>query len=200
MKNSLRKSWPILAALVLTPSLALAHPGHGPATGLANGLAHPLTGMDHLCAMIAVGLWAAQRGGKALWAVPLTFVSMMTLGAIIGMGGHPLPFVEQGIAASVLILGILIAAAIRLPVAASAILVGLFALFHGYAHGAEMPGTASGLLYGFGICDFNRQPASPWHRFGIVGAKAGRKKPGALCGRRDCRVRLVSGDGRVSQT
>lgn len=146
----LRRSAFILPFLLL-PSLAQAHPNHGMATGLAGGLAHPLTGMDHLCAMIAVGLWAAQRGGRALWTVPLAFVSTMTLGAIFGMGGHTLPFVEQGIAASVLILGILIAAAIRLPVAASALLVGLFAVFNGYAHGAEMPDTASGLFYGLGF-------------------------------------------------
>ena len=140
-----------LLPLLLLPSLAQAHPNHGLATGLAGGIAHPLTGLDHLCAMIAVGLWAAQRGGRALWAVPLAFVSMMTLGAVVGMSGHALPFVEQGIAASVLILGILIAAALRLPLAASIILVGAFALFHGFAHGAEMPATASGFAYGLGF-------------------------------------------------
>ena len=101
--------------------------------------------------MIAVGLWAAQRGGRALWAVPLTFVSMMTLGAVLGMGGITIPFAEQGIAASVLILGILIAAALRLPLIASMSIVSLFALFHGYAHGAEMPASSSGLSYGLGF-------------------------------------------------
>ncbi len=140
-----------LLMFLLLPSLAQAHPNHEAASGLFSGLAHPILGMDHLCAMIAVGLWAAQRGGRALWAVPLAFVSTMTLGAIAGMGGHTLPFAEQGIAASVLILGILIAAAVRLPIAVSILLVGFFALFHGFAHGAEIPASASGLIYAIGM-------------------------------------------------
>ena len=152
-----------LLPFLLLPSLAQAHPNHGPATGLAGGFMHPLTGLDHLCAMIAVGLWAAQRGGRALWAVPLAFVSAMTLGALAGMSGHTLPFVEQGIAASVLILGILIVSALRLPLAASIVLVGAFALFHGYAHGAEMPATASGFAYGAGFV----AATAGLHLFGI---------------------------------
>jgi urease accessory protein len=134
------------------PSLALAHPGFpGHTHGFANGLAHPLSGLDHVCAMIAVGLWAAQRGGRALWLVPLAFVSVMALGGMLGMAGIALPFAEQGIVASVLILGILITASVRLSLAASVLIVGAFALFHGYAHGAEMPATASGLAYGIGF-------------------------------------------------
>jgi urease accessory protein len=157
MKNSIRgfsilqRTLPLLLIL-LVPSLAQAHPGPpGHTHGFANGLLHPLTGLDHICAMIAVGLWAAQRGGRALWLVPLSFVSVMMIGGALGMGGAGVPYVEQGIAASVLVLGILIAAAVRLPLAASMGLVGLFALFHGYAHGAEMPATASGLEYGVGF-------------------------------------------------
>ena len=157
MKNSntfvsrLRRGAPLFLFL-LVPSLAQAHPAApGHTHGLANGFFHPLTGLDHLCAMVAVGLWATQRGGRALWLVPATFVSVMVLGGILGMGGMPVPFIEQGIAASVLILGIFIAAAVRLPVAASMSIVGLFALFHGYAHGAEMPETASGLNYAIGF-------------------------------------------------
>jgi urease accessory protein len=141
----------VLLLFLLLPAIAQAHPNHGTATSLASGLAHPLASLDHLCSMIAVGLWAAQRGGRALWAIPLTFVSVMMLGALAGMGGLQVPFAEQGIVASVLILGILIAAAVRLPLAASVILVGLFALFHGYAHGAEMPASASGFTYGAGF-------------------------------------------------
>lgn len=101
--------------------------------------------------MIAVGLWAAQMGGRAIWAVPLTFVSVMVLGGMLGMAQIQVPFIEQGIVASVLVLGVLIAAAVRLPLVASVGIVGLFAVFHGFAHGAEMPGSASGVLYALGF-------------------------------------------------
>jgi urease accessory protein len=101
--------------------------------------------------MVAVGLWAAQQGKRAVWAVPLAFVATMALGGALGMAGLALPYVEQGIAASVLVLGVLIAAAARLPLAAGMLLVAVFALFHGHAHGAEMPSTASGLAYGAGF-------------------------------------------------
>lgn len=141
----------VVLALLIFPSIAHAHVGVGETKGFVNGVIHPITGLDHICAMVAVGLWAAQRGGKAIWLVPLTFVSVMALGGWLGMMGHSLPFVEQGIVASVLILGVLIAAAIRLPLVVSVLIVGLFAIFHGHAHGAEMPDTASGLLYGLGF-------------------------------------------------
>jgi urease accessory protein len=141
-----------LFSILFLPSLAQAHPGMpGHTHGFENGLLHPLTGLDHICAMIAAGLWAAQRGGRALWLVPATFVSIMMIGGALGMGGIHIPYVEQGIAASVLVLGIFIAAAVRLPLLASMAIVGLFALFHGYAHGAEMPETASGFAYGIGF-------------------------------------------------
>jgi urease accessory protein len=151
MKHSSRNLLFLTAALSLLRSLAQAHPNHGTATGFASGLTHPLSGLDHLCAMIAIGLWAAHLGGRARWAVPLAFVSVMTLGSLAGNSGLQVPFAEQGIAASVLILGILIAAAVRLPLAASVAIVGLFALFHGYAHGAEMPAAVSGLTYAMGL-------------------------------------------------
>ena len=138
-------------AALLIPTLAHAHVGVGSTNGFFPGIAHPFSGLDHLCAMMAVGLWAAQRGGRALWAIPLSFLSVMVIGAALGMAGVTIPFVEQGIVASVLLLGVLVAAAVRLPVAASAILVGLFALFHGHAHGTEMPVTASGFAYGAGF-------------------------------------------------
>ncbi len=141
-----------LLSVFLLPTLAQAHPGiPGHSHGFANGLVHPLTGLDHICAMVAVGLWAAQRGGRALWLVPSVFVSVMVLGAVLGMSAVSIPFVEPGIVASVLVLGVLIAAAVRLPLPVSALLVGVFAIFHGYAHGAEMPGSASGLAYGLGF-------------------------------------------------
>jgi urease accessory protein len=156
MKSSSRPSWlqivlPAFLILFL-PSLAQAHPGvPGHAHGLGSGLTHPFTGLDHICAMVAVGLWAAQCGGRAVWLVPLTFVSVMALGGLLGVAGVVVPFVETGIVMSVLVLGVLIAAAVRLPLAASVAIVGLFALFHGQAHGAEMPASASGLVYGAGF-------------------------------------------------
>lgn len=133
------------------PSLAHAHTGIGHASGWVHGLAHPIGGLDHVCAMIAVGLWAAQMGGRAVWLVPLTFAAVMALGGVLGMAVIPLAFVEQGIVMSLLVLGVLIAATVRLPLAVSATMVGIFALFHGYAHGAEMPQSAPGLAYAAGF-------------------------------------------------
>jgi urease accessory protein len=140
------------AAVVLTASApAFAHVGAGPATGFGCGFLHPLGGIDHLAAMLAVGLWSAQQGKRAVWAVPLAFAGTMVLGGALGMAGHALPFAEQGVAASVLVLGLLVAAAARLPLAAGVLLVGTFAFFHGHAHGAEAPSTVSGLAYGAGF-------------------------------------------------
>lgn len=141
----------ILAAILLLPSLAHAHVGVGETSGFLHGMGHPLSGLDHICAMVAVGLWAAQMGGRAIWAVPLTFVSVMALGGALGMLGVHVPFVETGIVISVLALGVLIAASVHLPLAVSIIVVGLFAIFHGHAHGAEMPETSSGFAYAAGF-------------------------------------------------
>jgi urease accessory protein len=116
-----------------------------------HGLSHPLAGFDHIAAMVAVGLWAAQRGARSLWVVPLSFVIAMSVGGVIGATGISIPFVESGIGASVLVLGLLIAASVRIPLMASSLLVGLFAVFHGHAHGAELPETVSGLTYGIGF-------------------------------------------------
>ncbi len=140
---------PVLAMAV--PSLAHAHVGIGETSGFLHGVTHPLTGIDHLCAMIAVGIWAAQTEGRAIWGVPLAFVSVMLLGGALGMAGVHFPFAETGIALPVLMLGVFIAAAVRLPLLASILIVGLFALCHGHAHGAEMPATASALGYGQGF-------------------------------------------------
>ncbi len=138
-------------ALLSVPLLAQAHVGVGQTSGIFNGLTHPAAGFDHIAAMVAVGLWAAQLGGTAVWIVPLSFVTAMTMGGALGAAGISIPFVEPGIAASVLVLGLLIAAAVRLPLFISGVLVGLFAVFHGHAHGAEMPETVSGLAYGIGF-------------------------------------------------
>lgn len=108
-------------------------------------------GLDHIAAMVAVGLWAAQLGGRALWIVPLAFVTLMSVGGVLGMAGIAMPSVELAIMASVLVLGMLIAAARRWPLLAANLLVGVFALFHGHAHGAEMPVTAHGSVYAIGF-------------------------------------------------
>jgi urease accessory protein len=156
MKFGFKQDAPIgrilpLFLLLLFPALAQAHVGPGANHGFGSGAAHPLTGIDHICAMLAVGLWAAQRGGRFLWLAPLTFVSLMTVGAVLGLGSTPLAVVEGGIVASLLIMGVMIAGAIRIPVAAGVALIGIFALFHGHAHGTEMPQNVSGLTYGIGF-------------------------------------------------
>lgn len=145
----LRALFVVLGALL--PSFAYAHAGIGEASGFVHGLTHPASGLDHVCAMLAVGLWAAQTGGRFVWAVPLTFVSVMALGGVLPGLGVSLPFVEQGIVLSVLLLGVLIAASVRLPLWLGSSMVGLFALWHGHAHGAEMPALASGMAYALGF-------------------------------------------------
>lgn len=140
-----------IAISLAIPSIASAHTGVGDPTGFGQGLAHPIGGLDHILAMVAVGLWAAQIGGKALWMVPGAFVIAMSASSILGHIGVPLPGIENGILASDFILGLLLLFATRLPVAASAGIAAGLAIFHGYAHGAEMPETVSGLAYGIGF-------------------------------------------------
>jgi urease accessory protein len=140
-----------ITAMLLIPAVAQAHVGAGEASGFMHGLTHPISGLDHVCAMLAVGLWAAQMGGRSVWFVPLTFVSVMALGGVLPLLGIALPFVEQGIVLSVLLLGVLITAAIRLPLWLGSSMVALFALWHGHAHGAEMPENASGVGYALGF-------------------------------------------------
>jgi len=135
----------------LAPSAAFAHMGVSPVHDMLHGFAHPLTGLDHIAAMFAVGLWAAQRGGRALWLFPLTFAAAMAIGVVIGFAGVQLPYVEPGIIFSVIVLGILIATAVRLPDAAGAALLGLFALCHGHVHGTEIPAAAYGVTYALGF-------------------------------------------------
>jgi urease accessory protein len=142
----------LAAVLLMTGATAVhAHTGVGSTAGFAHGFAHPLGGTDHILVMVAVGLFAAHLGGRALWLVPLSFVSMMVLGGIFGMAGIGLPFVEMGIALSVVVLGLAVAFGLHIPTVAAMALVGLFAIFHGHAHGAEMPELASGLAYGAGF-------------------------------------------------
>jgi urease accessory protein len=138
------------AILAVSAAPAFAHLNPEEHGSFMAGLSHPLSGADHMLAMIAVGLWAAQIGGKARWAVPIAFVSLMALGFVLALTGAPLPFVEPGIVASVIGLGLLIALAVRVPTAISAAIVGIFALFHGHAHGGEL-GTATALTFGLGF-------------------------------------------------
>jgi len=141
----------VIAAFSLLPTAALAHPGLGPATGLAHGFAHPISGLDHILAMVMVGLLAYELGGRALWLVPTTFVFVMAMGGALGMAGIDVPLVEVGIALSVIVLGAIVALGIKAPTAAAVAIVGLFAIFHGHAHGAEMPEDAGGMAYAAGF-------------------------------------------------
>lgn len=151
--GSLMQRLPQLAllSLCLVPTGALAHVGIGSTSGLARGFMHPLSGLDHQLAMILVGIFAYQLGGRALWLVPLTFVSVMAVGGFLGILAIPRPFVEIGVAISVIVLGAIVAFGIKTPVAVTMGVVGLFAIFHGHAHGSEMPMDASAVAYGIGF-------------------------------------------------
>jgi urease accessory protein len=141
----------MLMMTALVSGVAMAHTGVERTTGFGEGLLHPVGGADHLLAMVAVGLWAAQMGGRAMWSFPLAFVGVMILGGIAGFAGVPVPFVEEGILVSVLILGVLIAGALRFPVVASALMVGGLAIFHGHSHGAELPASVGAGSYTIGF-------------------------------------------------
>jgi urease accessory protein len=154
----MRSTFTILAAVAFAAAPAAAHTGHG-LEGLAAGFAHPFHGVDHLLAMIAVGAWAAQQGGRAVWTLPAAFVGVMALGGILGFSGTALSGTESVILASVLVLGAVVAAAAKLPLAIAAPVVGAFALFHGLAHGAELPAAANAPAYAAGpvgtVCTFS---------------------------------------------
>jgi len=140
-------------AMALGTSNAFAHAGPPHLHSMAEGFAHPFTGLDHLLAMLAVGLWAGLNGGRALWAWPAAFVALMLAGAGLGLAHIALPLVETGILASVVLLGLAVAAALRAPAVIGALVIGAFALLHGYAHGAELPAGASvaGYITGFAL-------------------------------------------------
>ena len=136
--------------LVLAPS-ARAHVEGGQAVGFVTGLQHPWSGLDHVLAMIAVGLWGAQLGNPALWVLPVTFPMVMSFGAMMGLMGMPLPGIEIGIAVSAIILGGMVLGEVKPKLIIAAIMVGIFAIFHGHAHGTELPPGQSGLLYSMGF-------------------------------------------------
>lgn len=141
----------IAASGILLPTAAFAHPSIEHAAGFTHGFAHPWTGLDHVLAMVLVGMFAWQLGGRALWLVPAAFVTLMMAGGLLGATGVALPFVETGIALSIVVLGGAVACGMRVSTALAMAVVGLFAIFHGHAHGAEMPADASGLAYGLGF-------------------------------------------------
>jgi urease accessory protein len=138
-------------AVLAGASPADAHLLNAAGAGWSQGFAHPFSGLDHILAMVAVGIWAAQNGRPALWLLPVAFPLAMMAGGLLALAGVPVPGVETGIAASVAVLGLMIALAARPPLAVAVALVGLFALFHGHAHGTELPEAASPVLYGLGF-------------------------------------------------
>jgi urease accessory protein len=142
---------PFLTVFCLAATPASAHIGLGHVAGFTHGFAHPLSGLDHIIAMVAVGLYAANLGGRNIWLVPAAFVATMIAGGALGYAGFPLPLVEVGIGLSVVVMSLAVAAGIRLPTAAAMTLVGLFALFHGHAHGSEGAELASFLPYAAGF-------------------------------------------------
>ncbi len=141
----------ILGLALLTPGAAFAHVGHGDSFGLMAGFTHPTGGYDHVLAMVAVGMLAANLGGRALWATPLTFVLAMGLGGALGIAGATAPFVETGIALSVIVFGLAVALQVKLPTILAIALAAVFAIFHGHAHGGEMPADAQGAAYAAGF-------------------------------------------------
>ncbi len=130
---------------------ALAHTGEGVAGGFASGFLHPVFGLDHVVAMVAVGLWGAFLGMPAIWLLPIVFPLVMAFGGALGVAGVPLPGVETWIAASAVVLGLCVALALRPPLWVAALIVGAFAIFHGHAHGTELPEAASPLAYALGF-------------------------------------------------
>ncbi len=150
MKKPINKTWVLL--LLLWPLTASAHIVPGEAGGFESGFHHPWSGLDHICAMVAVGLWGAQLGGRAMWLLPVVFPMVMSVGGFLGLIGVPLPGQEIGIALSALLLGTMVCFQVKPKnLIWPAILVGVFGFYHGHAHGVELPPGESGLLYSIGF-------------------------------------------------
>jgi urease accessory protein len=147
--RSSRTAWPLL--LLLWPTAASAHILGDQAGGFVSGFEHPISGLDHIVAMVSVGLWGAQLGPPAIWLLPVTFPIVMAFGGMLGLMGVPLPGTEIGIALSAIGLGAMVATEARPPLWVAALLVGVFAIFHGHAHGTELPPDESGVLYSMGF-------------------------------------------------
>lgn len=147
----LPRGWAVLLLTVLWSHAAFAHVQKGEAVGFLSGFWHPISGLDHVLAMVAVGLWGAQLGPPAIWLLPVCFPMVMALGGMMALLGVGLPGIEYGIAGSAILLGLAVMLKVRPPVAAAALLVGFFAIFHGHAHGTELPPNQSALLYSMGF-------------------------------------------------
>lgn len=141
----------LVVAVTFSAAPALAHSGEGYGGGFVAGFTHPILGWDHVAAMVAVGLWGAFLGSPAIWILPVVFPLVMAFGAVAGIVGIPVPAVEVGIALSAVVLGLMILFAARPPIWMAAIVVGAFAVFHGYAHGTELPATANAFAYAVGF-------------------------------------------------
>ncbi|MDD9902327.1 MAG: HupE/UreJ family protein [Rhodospirillaceae bacterium] len=150
-RHPFRGTFLSLILLLLTAPAALAHTSEGISGGFLSGLTHPIFGWDHVVAMVAVGLWGAVLGRPAIWILPIVFPLVMALGAALGVSGIAVPFIETGIALSGVVLGLLIVFLIKAPMAVAAVLVGLFSIFHGHAHGTELPEAANPIAYAFGF-------------------------------------------------
>lgn len=137
--------------VLLAAGTAFGHTGEGVAGGFTSGFMHPLLGWDHVAAMVAVGLWGAFLGSPAIWILPIVFPLVMAFGGALGVMGIPIPAVETGIAASAVVLGLMVAIAARPPIWVAAVIVGAFAVFHGHAHGTELPEAANALAYSVGF-------------------------------------------------
>ena len=147
----MRKRRLFLFSLLLWPVTAFAHTRGGEAIGFVSGFEHPISGWDHILAMVAVGIWGAQLGAPAIWLLPVTFPMVMAFGGFLGLIGVHLPGVEFGIAASALLLGTMVCVEARPKLIWAAVLVGAFGLYHGHAHGAELPAGQSAMLYSMGF-------------------------------------------------
>ncbi len=141
----------IAAFLIAYASAVSAHEGAGITGGFISGFMHPILGWDHVVAMVAVGLWGAFLGSPAIWILPVVFPLVMAFGGALGVIGIPIPAVETGIAASAVVLGAMVAFAVRPPIWIAAVIVGAFAIFHGHAHGTELPNAANPLAYSIGF-------------------------------------------------
>jgi urease accessory protein len=167
---------PLLALVLVLPGTAFGHVEGDVAGGLVSGLLHPVSGLDHVVAMVAVGLWGAQLGAPAIWLLPVTFPLAMALGGMLGLMGIDLPGVEVGIALSAVTLGALVLTESRPPLWLGAVVVGVFALFHGHAHGTELPDGSNGLLYSLGFV----AATGCLHAVGIAIGLIHRWQPGKL--------------------